>query len=37
MPHGGNIEDMLKEHERQIQEAVRKARLDKVKSKKGGF
>ncbi|KAL6642375.1 hypothetical protein ACP70R_020556 [Stipagrostis hirtigluma subsp. patula] len=29
MPPGGNIEDMLKEHERQIQEAVRKARLSK--------
>ncbi|XP_065013550.1 probable serine/threonine-protein kinase At1g54610 isoform X2 [Musa acuminata AAA Group] len=34
MPPGGNIEDMFKEHERQIQEAVRKARLDKVKNKK---
>ncbi|XP_038989511.1 probable serine/threonine-protein kinase At1g54610 [Phoenix dactylifera] len=34
MPPGGNIEDMLKEHERQIQQAVRKARLDKVKTKK---
>lgn len=29
MPPGGNIEDMLKEHERHIQEAVRKARLCK--------
>ncbi|EPS57854.1 hypothetical protein M569_16962, partial [Genlisea aurea] len=29
MPPGGNMEDMLKEHERQIQEAVRKARADK--------
>ncbi|WVZ88853.1 hypothetical protein U9M48_035321 [Paspalum notatum var. saurae] len=29
MPPGGNVEDMLKEHERQIQEAVRKARLGK--------
>ncbi|KAJ1265182.1 hypothetical protein BS78_08G060000 [Paspalum vaginatum] len=29
MPPGGNMEDMLKEHERQIQEAVRKARLGK--------
>lgn len=29
MPPGGNIEDMLKEHERHIQEAVRKARLSK--------
>ncbi|KAF5479419.1 hypothetical protein F2P56_000239 [Juglans regia] len=31
MPAGGNIDDMLKEHERQIQQAVRKARLDKTK------
>ncbi|KAL3641481.1 hypothetical protein CASFOL_016449 [Castilleja foliolosa] len=30
MPPGANMEDMLKEHERQIQEAVRKARLEKV-------
>ncbi|GMJ11696.1 hypothetical protein like AT1G71530 [Hibiscus trionum] len=29
MPAGGNIEDMLKEHERQIQQAVRKARHEK--------
>lgn len=29
MPPGGNIEDMLKEHERHIQEAVRKARVSK--------
>ncbi|XP_039835941.1 probable serine/threonine-protein kinase At1g09600 isoform X5 [Panicum virgatum] len=29
MPPGGNIDDMLKEHERHIQEAVRKARLSK--------
>ncbi|TVU01352.1 hypothetical protein EJB05_53195 [Eragrostis curvula] len=29
MPPGGNIEDMLKEHERHIQEAVRKARVGK--------
>ncbi|KAG0499850.1 hypothetical protein HPP92_004541 [Vanilla planifolia] len=34
MPPGGNIEELLKEHERQIQEAVRKARLDKVKTRK---
>ncbi|PIN22335.1 Cdc2-related protein kinase [Handroanthus impetiginosus] len=33
MPPGGNMEDMLKEHERQIQEAVRKARQDKVRTK----
>ncbi|URE10554.1 kinase family [Musa troglodytarum] len=32
MPPGGNIEDMLKEHERQIQQAVRKSRIDKVKT-----
>ncbi|XP_038989997.1 probable serine/threonine-protein kinase At1g54610 [Phoenix dactylifera] len=36
MPPGGNIEEMLKEHERQIQQAVRRARLDKVKSKNYG-
>ncbi|KAG6523869.1 hypothetical protein ZIOFF_013756 [Zingiber officinale] len=30
--HGGNIDDVLKEHERQIQQAVRKARKDKVKN-----
>ncbi|KAG8051225.1 hypothetical protein GUJ93_ZPchr0009g1054 [Zizania palustris] len=29
MPPGGNMEDMLKEHERHIQEAVRKARVGK--------
>ncbi|CAA6667772.1 unnamed protein product [Spirodela intermedia] len=34
MPPGGNIEEMLKEHERQIQHAVRKARLDKAKTRK---
>lgn len=34
IPPGGNIEEMLKEHERQIQQAVRKARLIKAKSKK---
>ncbi|CAI9117116.1 OLC1v1018453C1 [Oldenlandia corymbosa var. corymbosa] len=34
MPPGGNMEDMLKEHERQIQEAVRKARLEKERTKK---
>ncbi|KAI3963071.1 hypothetical protein MKW92_040809 [Papaver armeniacum] len=36
MPPGGNIEEMLKEHERQIQQAVRKARLGKAKSKEYG-
>ena len=29
MPRGGNMEDMLKEHEKQIQQAVRKARVEK--------
>ena len=29
MPQGGNIEEMLKEHERQIQRAMRKACLEK--------
>ncbi|XP_073007494.1 probable serine/threonine-protein kinase At1g54610 isoform X1 [Typha latifolia] len=37
MPPGGNVEDMLKEHERQIQQAVRKARLEKDKTKKNFF
>ncbi|KAL5787064.1 hypothetical protein ACOSP7_004013 [Xanthoceras sorbifolium] len=32
LPPGGNLEEMLKEHERQIQNAVRKARLEKTKS-----
>lgn len=32
VPPGGNMDDMLKEHERQIQAAVRKAQLDKVRS-----
>ncbi|KAA8545445.1 hypothetical protein F0562_020229 [Nyssa sinensis] len=34
VPAGGNLDDMLKEHERRIQHAVRKARLDKTKTKK---
>ncbi|XVE60698.1 hypothetical protein DITRI_Ditri05aG0148800 [Diplodiscus trichospermus] len=34
MPPGGNIDDMLKEHERQIQQAVRKARIEKSGTKK---
>ncbi|AAF97284.1 Putative protein kinase [Arabidopsis thaliana] len=34
MPPGGNIEDMMKEHERRIQEAVRKSRLEKSATKK---
>jgi hypothetical protein len=32
MPPGGNMEDMLREHERQIQDAVRKARVEKEKT-----
>lgn len=32
MPPGGNMEDMLKEHEKQIQQAVRKARVEKEKT-----
>lgn len=34
MPTGGNIDDILKEHERQIQDAVRKSRLEKSGTKK---
>ncbi|XP_031287561.1 probable serine/threonine-protein kinase At1g09600 [Pistacia vera] len=34
MPPGGNLEEMLREHERQIQHAVRKARVDKTKAQK---
>lgn len=37
MPPGGNMEDMLKEHERQIQEAVRKARLDRERTKRNCY
>ncbi|XP_015580183.2 probable serine/threonine-protein kinase At1g09600 [Ricinus communis] len=33
LPPGGNIEEILKEHERQIQHAVRKARLEKSGTK----
>ncbi|XP_044950248.1 chondroitinase-AC-like [Hordeum vulgare subsp. vulgare] len=33
MPPGVNMEEILKEHERQIQQAVRRARLDKGKGK----
>ncbi|XP_074264137.1 putative serine/threonine-protein kinase At1g54610 [Silene latifolia] len=33
VPHGGNVEDMLKEHERQIQQAVRKSRVEKARNK----
>ncbi|CAH8355003.1 unnamed protein product [Eruca vesicaria subsp. sativa] len=34
MPPGSNIEDMMKDHERRIQEAVRKSRLEKSVTKK---
>lgn len=34
VPPGGNIDEMLKEHEKQVQHAVRKARVDKGKAKK---
>ncbi|KAJ7967977.1 Serine/threonine protein kinase [Quillaja saponaria] len=34
IPPGGNLEEMLKEHERKIQNAVRKARLEKIKTNK---
>lgn len=34
IPPGGNLEEMLREHERRIQYAVRKARSDKAKNKK---
>ncbi|CAN4110751.1 unnamed protein product [Withania somnifera] len=33
MPPGGNIDELLKEHEKQIQQAVRKARLERNKIK----
>ncbi|CAK7357170.1 unnamed protein product [Dovyalis caffra] len=36
VPNGGNIEEMLKEHEKQIQLAVRKARLDKKNTNESG-
>lgn len=35
LPPGGSVEEMLKEHEKQIQIAVRKARIDKNKNRKG--
>ncbi|KAF9684939.1 hypothetical protein SADUNF_Sadunf03G0002500 [Salix dunnii] len=35
VPQGGNIEEMLKEHEKQIQRAVRKACLDKNTNESG--
>lgn len=34
MPPGGNLEDLLKEHEKQIQQAVRKSRVEKSASRK---
>ena len=34
MPPGGNLEEMLKEHEKQIQQAVRKARVENSASNK---
>ncbi|KAK6915889.1 Protein kinase domain [Dillenia turbinata] len=34
LPTGGNIDNMLKDHERQIQNAVRKTRLEKTKTLK---
>uniref|UniRef100_A0A5B7AEY7 Protein kinase domain-containing protein n=1 Tax=Davidia involucrata TaxID=16924 RepID=A0A5B7AEY7_DAVIN len=34
LPPGGNLDEMLKEHEKRIQQAVSKARLDKTKVKK---
>lgn len=33
VPTGGNLEDMLKEHEKQIQQAVRKSRTEKARNK----
>lgn len=33
VPTGGNLEDLLKEHERQIQQAVRKSRMEKARNK----
>lgn len=33
MPPGGNLDEMLKEHDRHIQQAVRRARFDKSKVK----
>lgn len=36
VPPGGDIEEMLKEHEKQIQQAVRKAQVDRTKRKNLG-
>ncbi|KAF4346650.1 hypothetical protein G4B88_006971 [Cannabis sativa] len=35
VPRGGNLEDVLQEHERQIQQEVRKARLGQARNSKG--
>lgn len=37
VPPGGNMDDMLKEHERQIQLAVRKARVDKERTNRNHY
>lgn len=37
IPQGGNMEDLLKEHERQIQEAVRRSRLGKSRAKESSL
>ncbi|KAG8066864.1 hypothetical protein GUJ93_ZPchr0004g40236 [Zizania palustris] len=34
MPHGGNMEEILKDHERQIQQAVRRARMGKARGRR---
>ncbi|CAK9147313.1 unnamed protein product [Ilex paraguariensis] len=34
LPPGGNIDEMLKEHDKRIQHAVRKTHLDKTNTKK---
>lgn len=34
LAQAGNMDQMLKDHDRQIQEAVRRARLDKAKVRK---
>ena len=36
MPPGVNMDEILREHERQIQQAVQRARLDKGKGKHNG-
>ncbi|CAM0945644.1 unnamed protein product [Alopecurus aequalis] len=37
VPTGGNMDEMLKEHERQIQQAVRKARVDKDRTNRNNY